>query len=597
MRAAAGAERLASDRLDVNFSVKSETKVARNPSLWTKRMLYLRPLLFALLMCASVALAQTDPITGKTAVKATISGIVTDAATGQPLKKAQLMLRNTQPGNGRFQRPEVVTTGVDGRYAFTVDPGQYRLAANRNGYVQQAYGQKDARRPGTILTLTEGQELKSIDFRLVPGGVITGRVVDEDGEPMSNVNVQLLRATYFEGERRLEPAGGNARSDDRGEFRIFGLAPRRYYVSAMRRGGFEMGPMMLTVGEDGQPLTRGSNAEGYATTYYPGTTDMTSAAPLEVRAGEEQRVNFTLVPTRVVKVSGRVIGADGQPVKQGFTNLVSHTGGFGQGNFAPVQNGRFEIHGVVPGSYSLVAGSRDEDPEGGQRDVEVVDNDISDLVLNLTNGRDIRGTIKFVDFSGKQPEVNVSLIPKRSVMFFGAASASVKEDSSFTLKDVFAQDYQTIVSGIPPDAFLKSVRVGDAETLITGFNGAKAGNMQIIVSGRAAVIQGTVTDRAGNPFPGATIVLNSTRPLPRMRGSSSTPTVSADQNGHFIFRGLAPGDYKLSAWEEIEEEEYSAPEFATRSGGLLTSVKVSEGDAVTADLKLISSEQKLQASQ
>lgn len=546
-------------------------------------------------MCAAAALAQADPITGKTAAKATLSGVVTDAATGQPLKKAQLMLRNSEPGNGRFQRPEVVTTGVDGQYTFTVDPGQYRLAANRNGYVQQAYGQKDARRPGTTLTLIEGQELKNIDFRLVPGGVISGRVVDEDGEPMSNVNVQVLRATYFDGERRLEPAGGTARSDDRGEFRIFGLAPRRYYVSAMRRGAFEMGPMMV-IGEDGQP-GRNSNAEGYATTYYPGTTEMTSASPLEVRAGEEQRVNFTLVPTRVVKVSGRIVGVDGQPVKQGFANLVSRVGGFGQGNFSPVQNGRFEIRGVVPGSYSLVAGSRDEDSAGAQRDVEVGDSDLSDLVLNLANGRDVNGDIRFVDFSGKQPELHVTLIPKRSAMFFGAASASVKEDGSFTLKDVFPQEYQTMVSGIPADAFVKSIRVADAETVTAGFNGAKAGNMHIIVSGRAATLQGTVTDKTGNPFPGATIVLNSTRPLPRMRGSSSTPTISTDQNGHFVFRGLVPGDYKVSAWEEIDEEEYSDPEFATRSGGLLTSVKVSEGDAVTTDLKLITSEQKLQASQ
>jgi hypothetical protein len=121
--------------------------------------------------------------------------------------------------------------------------------------------------------------------------------------------------------------------------------------------------------------------------------------------------------------------------------------------------------------------------------------------------------------------------------------------------------------------------------------------MQIIVSGRAGTLEGTVTDKDGNPFPGATVVLTSSRPLPRTRGSSSNPTASADQNGHFIFRGLPPGDYKVSAWEEIDEEEYSDPEFATRSGGLLTSVKLSEGDAVTANLKLISSEQKLQASQ
>jgi hypothetical protein len=280
-------------------------------------MSYLRPLFFVLLISATAALAQTDPITGKTAVKATISGIVTDAATGQPLKKTQLMLRNTQPGNGRFQRPEVVTTGADGGFTFTVDPGQYRLAANRNGYVQQAYGQKDARRPGTILTLTEGQELKNVDFRLVPGGVVSGRVVDEDGEPMSGVNVQVLRLTYVNGERRLDLGGRMAASDDRGEFRVYGLPARRYFVSATKR-----------FFDDNERSARpGMPAEGYATTYYPGTTDSSAAMAIDVKAGEEQHVNFTLTPTAVFKVSGHVIGSDGKLLKQGGVSLMAKSGG------------------------------------------------------------------------------------------------------------------------------------------------------------------------------------------------------------------------------------------------------------------------------
>ena len=191
---------------------------------------------FAFLFVAVCALAQTQPSSSnnspiQTPAKGTITGHAIDKSTGQPLKKVTISVRQAEssgaPRGGRFNQPQAVMTDADGHYTIQVDAGQYRLLASRNGYVRQAYGQKDARRPGTILTVAENQTLKDINFDMVPGGVIAGRVVDEDGEPMSNVMVQVLRATYQDGERRLENAGNSARSDDRGEFRIFGLPARR----------------------------------------------------------------------------------------------------------------------------------------------------------------------------------------------------------------------------------------------------------------------------------------------------------------------------------------------------------------------------------
>ena len=128
-------------------------------------------LLFAFVLLPTLTLSQTAEQTTAPA-RAVISGIVTDASTGQPLKKASIMFRNSQSGGGRFQQPLVVTTGSDGRFAMALEPGEYRLTANRNGYVRQAYGAKDPRQPGSPLTLAAGQELKDINFRLVPGGVI-----------------------------------------------------------------------------------------------------------------------------------------------------------------------------------------------------------------------------------------------------------------------------------------------------------------------------------------------------------------------------------------------------------------------------------------
>jgi len=555
--------------------------------------------LFLSLVAATLLTAQTQNSSSnpanQTIAKGTITGRAIDKSTGQPLKKVTVLVRqaesNAGPRGGRFNQPQAVMTDANGQYSIQVDAGQYRLTANRNGYVGQAWGQKDTRRPGTILTVAENQTLKEINFDLVPGGVIAGRVVDEDGEPMSNVMVQVLRATFQDGERRLENAGNASRSDDRGEFRIFGLPARRYYVSATRRGGFDSGPMMVTIGADGQPMTAGGASEGYATTYYPGTTDMGSAAPIEVRAAEEQRVNFTMVPTRVFKVSGRVIDANGQPVRQGMAMLMPRSGGFamGPGGFSSIQNGKFEIRGVVPGSYYVMAGVRDEATQTGRRDVDVADSDIDNVSLNLSEGTEIHGSLRFVDFNGTKPEVmNVMLAPKRSGMFFGAASGSTKPDGTFVLKGVMAEDYVTSISNLPADTFVKSVRVGGDETVTTGFNGAKGTTMEIVISGKAGKIEGTVTDSDGKPFAGATVVMTSDKPIRSRR--TSAETTSTDQYGHFTFRGLRPANYQIGAFQDIDEEEYSDPDFARRQSSNLMSVRLSEGESQTKDLKLTATE-------
>ena len=548
---------------------------------------------FLAVTMSSAAFAQSSV---EPPAQATISGIATDAATGQPLKKTTIIFRNTQNADGRrFQQPLAVMTGVDGRYSMKLDPGEYRLAATRNNYVRQSYGAKDPRQPGTILTLRAGQELKDIDFHMVAGGIISGRVIDEDGEPMSGVTVQVLRATYQDGERRLQPAGGMARSDDRGEFRIFGLAPRHYYVSATRRGmmDFFSGPG----GEvrDG-PLNMLQQSEGYAVSYYPGTTEMSSASSIEVKAGDEQRVNFTLVPTRTYRVTGKVLDANGQPAKNAFGVLLSRSGSPVPSGFTQVEDGKLDIHGVSPGSYSLMVGLRDDDErEGAQRDIEVGDQDVTDVNLTLARGTEIHGTVRFVDFSGKQPNVNIMLMPKQARNFVGMSSADVKPDGSFTLDGVFPQDYFTAVNGIPQTAYLKSVKVGGDETVMTGFNGGKGTTMQIVISGKAAVVEGTVTDKDGKPYAGATVVLVSDKAV-RTRRNSGPQTTSSDQNGHFAFRGLRPANYSVSAWEDIDEEDYLDPDFVQRQSGRFSTVNVSEGEDRTSDLKLITAEEALTAS-
>ena len=112
-----------------------------------------------------------------------------------------------------------------------MEHGTYTLQCIRNGYVRASYGQKGPNQPPVSLTVRPGQELKDLDFHLIRGGVISGRVLDADGEPLSGVQVQVLARQYMRGQVRMMPRGGSS-SDDRGEYRIFDLPPGRYFVSS-----------------------------------------------------------------------------------------------------------------------------------------------------------------------------------------------------------------------------------------------------------------------------------------------------------------------------------------------------------------------------
>jgi hypothetical protein len=159
-----------------------------------------------------------------------IRGRVVRADTGEPLRRAQV--RVDEWSTGDRGGPAATMTDAEGRYELTQLPaGRYQLKATRGGYVEVAYGQRRPFERGRPLELSEGAVLQNIDFALPPGGVVTGRVVDETGEAVAGASVSLARRRYIDGEKRLVAESGSS-TDDRGEFRIFGVPPGDYVMSA-----------------------------------------------------------------------------------------------------------------------------------------------------------------------------------------------------------------------------------------------------------------------------------------------------------------------------------------------------------------------------
>src|SRR5438445_911017 len=150
--------------------------------------------------------AQTAPTAAPSAPEdlCTIQGQVFNAATGEPLKKASLNLQRTDVTPDMMSLPTNYSTATDasGKFAMKdIEPGKYQLRVNRNGFVSTSYGARGPGRPGTTLSLIRSQNLKDVVFRLTPHGVVAGRILDEDGEPVPNAGVQLMTYRYLQGRK------------------------------------------------------------------------------------------------------------------------------------------------------------------------------------------------------------------------------------------------------------------------------------------------------------------------------------------------------------------------------------------------------------
>src|SRR5690242_11266787 len=258
--------------------------------------------------------ADVPPPSVKPEDKCALEGTVISSVTGEALKKARLTLRPLGIQNGMPGVPYGASTDGAGHFLIdNVDPGRYSFTASRNGFVSQQYSPQGNSRQGTTLTLTNGQKLKDLSFKLTPQGVIAGRILDEDGDPMSNGMVQVMVFGYQRGKKQLMNRNGVS-TDDRGEFRIHGLSPGKYILAAT----YQSPDIMMMIG--GAAAQPPAQEEGYATTYYPNTTNASNASEVNITPGAQVTgINMTLARVRTVRVTGRVNGVANT---QGRRNLM-----------------------------------------------------------------------------------------------------------------------------------------------------------------------------------------------------------------------------------------------------------------------------------
>jgi protocatechuate 3,4-dioxygenase beta subunit len=522
----------------------------------------------------------------------TIQGQVFNSVTGEPLKKATLNLQRSDMAPDMMSMPPTYSTSTDasGKFAMKdIEPGRYSLSVNRNGYVTTSYGSRGPNRPGTTLALSRGQNLKDVDFRLTPHGVITGRVVDEDGEPVPYVRVQLLTYRYQQGRKQLGYAGGG-NTDDLGDYRIFGVAPGKYFVSAMANNQASM------YAQDRSAAALPD--EDYVPTYYPGTTDVSTAAQLEVTPGGQVRdVMMRLSKTHTVRVKGHVsYSVPGHPRVNVY--LLPRTQGMG--GPMPVRpsqidpKGDFDIRGVAPGSYSLTAVINDGTKSYQTRvPLEVGASNIERANLAIGPGIEVRGTVR-VEGNEAQPadlsNLRLMLQPRElgGIMFGGVAPGKLDEGRGFKIQDVSPGLFNLMVMGLPAGFYVKSVRSDQTDVLTTGLNTEAAqAPLEVLLSGSAAQVSGSVQNAATNtPMAGATVVLV---PQEKERKDQANyyKQINSDQNGAFTFKDVVPGEYKVYAWEDVEAGAYMDAEYMKPFESKGEPLSVGENDRRSLQLTVI----------
>jgi hypothetical protein len=538
------------------------------------------PVALALLFVCALALQafQAKP----EEAKCSIEGRVTNAVTGEPLRRVALALS----GPGRV----TAETDEAGRFAFQgLAAGRYTLATDRAGYAKQTYGARGSSTSGTPLVLVAGQQVRDINFKMAPGAVVSGRVLDEEGDPPpANTMAMAFQSSYQRGVRQWLPVG-EAMVNDVGEFRIPSLAAGSYLVAAVNaQSVVSTGLSAQKPGDKPEPA--------YVFTFFPSATDAANATPVQVAAGGEAGGTvIRLQKVNTVRITGKVAGAgEGKAavLRLAPKGVTSSALALYQGKLVVSQekDGSFELKGVAPGSYMLIALLTDAQAQS-MRIASVLlqagDRHIDGLVLQPVPGAEIAGAVVTADkAAAKVSGVQVALEAKEYAGI-GSPSATAGDEGKFTLKDVQPSRFFVQVRNLPEGSYVKSMRHGDQEVSDDSIDlsGGVAGTLQVTLSMAGAQVDGVVKGAEDKPVSGATVVL-----APDSGRYSLFQEMRTGDNGSYSFKGIPPGDYKILAWTDIETGVYQDPAFLKRHETKAEKLSLKESDRKTLSLKVIPAE-------
>jgi hypothetical protein len=538
------------------------------------------------------AMAQPAPGTTQTPPRdaprkkpapAVVRGRVVASDTGQPLRRASVCAFATERREVHY-----VTTDRNGRYEFADLPdGRYLVSVSKVGYVTLSYGQRRPFPAGQALDIRAGELVEKLDFALPRGGVIMGRVLDEFSDPAGGVQVAALRSEFARGRRHLR-AAAQATTNDIGEYRLFGLSPGQYYVSASLPTD--------AVDESG-------DRSGYAPAYYPGARSATEAQRLHLGTSQTlNEINVTLSPVHTARISGSAIDSQGEPLAGGSVTVGQPSDSAFESIRSPVRpDGSFTVSNLVPGEYTLrvrTPGMIDDYSEFGALRIAVGGDDVTNLTLSTERPSTVTGHV--VLDSDKAESIRPSLYvdavstdPDDGPVTVGNGG-NVNRDWTFELRVlpgtflIRSGGSIDAAPGVALDAgiLVKAVRLNGADVTDSGIEfrpNANISGVEVELTTHAIEISGVVTDERDHPARDCTVIVFAQDRERWTDVSRYVATRRTDQDGHFKVRTLPPGEYYAVALDSIEPGEWADPDFLERVRARATAFSLS---GAPVDLKL-----------
>ncbi|HEX5109108.1 MAG TPA: carboxypeptidase regulatory-like domain-containing protein [Vicinamibacterales bacterium] len=505
---------------------------------------------------------------------------------GAPIRGAQVRLRDP---NGRDYR--LATTDEQGQFDVRdLTPGEWTVTASKAGFVSQQAGQTSPFEAATPVVLANGQRV-TVDIQLMRGAAISGRITDEYGEPVARAGVRAMRARTAGGERQLVAAGIADQTDDLGAFRVYGLPPGDYYVSAALRSKSDafQGEMQTVA------------------TYAPGTRRVADAQLIKVRMGEDQLGIDITAPLRTpgVNVSGIVFSSSGAPAPRVEVHLLADDvvvvgGGGSKGRFVMTDAaGRFTVANMPPGQYvadatlfptinpELLEQRITPIIERGATSFEVGRSDVAGVTITIRPSATLAGSVAAEPGSVLPRQYEVAI---RAQPVGGGANPSVAiavtpgEGGKFSIPNL-AGRYRFDITIRPQDWMVRRFEVDgrDVTDAVIDFSGGTTAAARIVVTDRAARLTGSVTLNGARP---ASVVIFPDDASKWTYPSRFVKATRTDAEGRFMFSGLPEEHYRLVALAFLEEDEFQDPDFLERMKDRSTEIRLGEAENRTVALPL-----------
>ena len=579
------------------FSADAELDI-HNPlghrAVWLLALLWLAGVGAFALHAGQAPAAPTPNAADADKQLATLTGVV--VGTGQPAANATVMLMqiSTPVGVAGVLAPvrPITRTDATGKFFFErIAPGSYMLRVTHPAYVATTYGARSGYSDGTALTFTAGQQMTGITVNMIEPATVSGRVVDEDGDPLAHANVEVLRRIHYNGRPQVADAA-TANSGDDGAFRVEHVPPGRYYFRVAGQPTWTSGERApVAAVKPGQKELRPGS------TYLGGVTERAGAAMIDVGPGQNLSLgNVKMLNETWVHVRGKVIG---DPALLQGARVVrmprEPTTGLPWSYGADIQkDGSFDMANMWSSSFTIAV-MKLTGEFLGSTPIVINHDHLENVVINAAaaplsgsvrlEGED-RAAVAAAVSAAQQARVAVQTHTVVLTNFDGPsvirASTRMNLDGSFLIPHLGPGKYVADVTGLPAGSYLKSMRVGGVDVLDSSLDwgGSDSRTLEAVISAKAAVLEGVVQDEDGKPAPGSTVTLV---PVPPRFGHARLyPSVTADQQGRFRFPSVTPGTYKVYAWEEIDDTGHWDPDYMRPFESLGERIELDEGGHGTA---------------